>query len=83
MQGTCCFYHKRWYGVKYGEGVFRKGTITNNDLYENRRSQILTQINGCNILLSHNLWFIVKEIKTEHGLQQYLINRKKSQVQSQ
>ncbi len=59
------FYHKRWYGVKYGLGVFREGIITNNDLHEERFNRLLTQMNGCNILLSYNMWFKVEEIKME------------------
>jgi hypothetical protein len=65
LQGTGRFYHKRWYNVKYGIGVFRKGIVTNDNLHEERFNQLLTQMNGCNILLCHNLWFRVEEIKME------------------
>jgi hypothetical protein len=33
MQGTSAFYHKGWYGEKYGLGVFRKGTNIVDDLH--------------------------------------------------
>jgi len=47
--------------VKYGLGVFREGPITNNNLHKERCSQLLTQMNGCSILFSCNLWFRVKD----------------------
>jgi hypothetical protein len=75
------FYHKRWYNVKYGLGVFKESIVIDDDFHEERCNQLLTQMNGCSVLFSHNMWFKVEEIK-EQGLQQYLINRKKSQVQS-
>jgi len=27
LYGTCCFYYKKWYNVKYGMRVFRKGKL--------------------------------------------------------
>jgi hypothetical protein len=51
--------------VKYGLVVFKEGTIINENFHEERCSQIFIQMNGYNILLSHNLWFRVKEIKME------------------
>jgi hypothetical protein len=68
MQGTCHFYHKKWYGGTYGLGVFRKGIVLNDDLHIGSWNQLLIQMNGCNILFSHNLWFKIVEIMTEHGL---------------
>jgi len=35
MRGTCRFYHKKWYDKMYGLGVFRKGTVLDNDLHRN------------------------------------------------
>jgi len=31
-------------------------------------SRLFTQMNGCYILFSHNLWFKVEEVKTQQGL---------------
>jgi hypothetical protein len=36
MWGIGPFYHKRWYDVKYGLGVFKKDIIINNDLHERK-----------------------------------------------
>jgi hypothetical protein len=33
LRGTGCFYHKKWYGVKYGLGIFREGIVTNDDIH--------------------------------------------------
>ncbi len=49
--------------VKYGSMVFKEITISNNNLHKNICNQILTQMNGCNIFLDHNIG-----IKTEQGL---------------
>jgi hypothetical protein len=49
--------------MKYGLGVFRKGIVT-NDIHGKK---YITQMSGYNILLSHNMWFKVKEIKTKQG----------------
>ncbi len=49
-------------------GVFREGTITDNNLHEEKYNKIFTQMSGCNILFSHNMWLRVKKIKMEHGL---------------
>jgi hypothetical protein len=57
----------KWYGVKCGLGIFKEGTIIDDDLHKERCSQLLTQMSGCNILLSCNLWFKVEEIKTKQG----------------
>jgi hypothetical protein len=54
--------------MKYGLGVFREGRIIDDDLHTKRCSQLLTQMNGCNILLSHSLWFRIEEIKMEQGI---------------
>jgi len=62
----------RWYDKKYELGAFRKGIVIDDDFHGER----------CNILLNYNMWFRVKEIKMEQGLQQYMINHMKSQVQS-
>jgi hypothetical protein len=35
---TCCFYHKRWYGMKYGLRVFKKGIVIDDDLHGERYS---------------------------------------------
>jgi hypothetical protein len=51
--------------VTYGLVVFRERTIIDDNLHEERRSQIITQMNGCNIIPNYNLWFRVEEIKTE------------------
>jgi hypothetical protein len=48
---------------KYGMGVFREGTIIDNDFHIERWSQLFTQMSGCNIFLNHNLWFKVEKIK--------------------
>jgi hypothetical protein len=64
MRGTCRFYHKRWYDVKYGLGVFRKGIVTNDDLHGKRCNQIFTQMSGHNIFFDCNMWFKIEEIKT-------------------
>jgi hypothetical protein len=47
--------------------VLKEGTITNNNHNEERCSWLLTQMSGCSILLSCNMWFRVKEIKMEQG----------------
>ncbi len=65
LQGIGHFCHKRWYNVKYGLGIFKKSTITNNNLHEKRCSRIFTQVSGCTILLNCNLWFGVVKIKTK------------------
>jgi hypothetical protein len=31
-------YHKKWYDVKYGLGVLKKGIVINDDLHEKRCS---------------------------------------------
>jgi hypothetical protein len=31
--GHSHFYHKRWYGVKYGLRVFKKNIVTNDNLH--------------------------------------------------
>ncbi len=49
------FYHKKWYDKMYGLGVFRKGTVLDDNFHEER----------CNILLNRNVWFKVIGIKTE------------------
>jgi len=54
--------------VKYGLVVFREGTIIDDNFHEKKCSQMLTQMNGCNIFFSRNLWFRVEEIKMEQGL---------------
>ncbi len=46
--------------MKYGLGVFREGTDIDNNLHEERYNQILTQMSGCNILFTRNMWFIIK-----------------------
>jgi len=51
------------FGMKYGLVVFRKCIVIDDDFHGERCNQILTQMSGCNILLSHNLWFKVVEIK--------------------
>jgi hypothetical protein len=33
MWGRGCFYHKRWYDVKYGPGVFRESIVIDDDLH--------------------------------------------------
>jgi len=68
--------------MKYGLGVFKKGTITDDDLHGERCNQLFTQMSGCSILLNCNLWFRVEEIKTKQEFLQHLINRRKSQVQN-
>jgi len=68
LQGIGHFYHKRWYDVKYGLGVFRKCIVTNDDLHGGRCDWLFIQMRGCCILLNHNMWFWVVEIKTKHGL---------------
>jgi len=68
MRGTRHVYCKRWYSMKYGLGVFREGRIIDDDLHIERCSQLLTQMNGCNILLSCSLWFRIEEIKMEQGI---------------
>jgi hypothetical protein len=65
MRGTCCFDHKRWYNVKYGLGVFREGTIIDDNLHIEKCSWLLTRMNGCNIFFNRNLWIRIIEIKTE------------------
>jgi hypothetical protein len=65
MSGIGYFYHKMWYNMKYGLGVFREGMITYNNLHREKYNRILIQMNGCNIFFSHNLWFKVEEIKME------------------
>ncbi len=65
LQGTGCFYHKKWYGVKYGLGVFRKGIVTDDDLHEKICNPILTQMSGCSIHFNGDLWFRIEEIKTK------------------
>ncbi len=47
-----------------------------------RCNWILTQMNGCSVLLSRNMWFRVLEIKTKQRLLKYMISRKRSQVQN-
>jgi hypothetical protein len=59
------FYHKKWYSVKCGLGVFKEGTITGDNLHGEKCNRLLTQMSGCNIFLSCNLCFRIKEIKTE------------------
>jgi hypothetical protein len=54
--------------MKYGLGVFKEGTIIDDDLHGERCSQLPIQMNGCNILLNHNMWFKVEKIKKEQGL---------------
>jgi hypothetical protein len=66
--GTGCFYHKRWYSMKYGLGVFKEGIIIDDNLHEKKCSQILTQMSGCNIFFNYDLWFKIEKIKTEQGL---------------
>ncbi len=68
---------------KYGLGVLREGTITNDDLHEKKWNQLFIRMSGCSILLSHNLWFKVIKIKMKQGLLYYLINHRAFQVQSQ
>jgi hypothetical protein len=68
LVGHKCFYHKKWYDGTYGLGVFRKGTIPNDDLQIKRCSRLFILMNGCNILLNCNMWFRVVEIKIEQGL---------------
>jgi hypothetical protein len=41
--------------MKYGMGVFKKGTVINDDPHKERCSQILTQMRGCSIFLNHNV----------------------------
>jgi len=53
--------------MKYGLGVFKEGTIIDDDLPKKRCSQLFTQMSGCNILLNYNLWFRVIELKMEQG----------------
>jgi hypothetical protein len=65
LQGTCCFYHKKWYNMKYGLRVFRKGIVIDNDIHGERFNQLFTQMSGCNILLRCNLWFRDEDIKME------------------
>jgi hypothetical protein len=67
LKGTCCFCHKRWYDVKYGLGVLKEGIIIDKNLHKEICNELFTQMNGCNTFFSHNLWFRVEEIKTEHG----------------
>jgi hypothetical protein len=54
--------------MKYGLGVFREGIVIDDNFHKEKCSQLLTQVSGCNILFSRNLWFKVKEIKMEQGL---------------
>jgi hypothetical protein len=35
-RGTCPFYRKRWYNMKYGLEVFSEGTIINDDFHGKR-----------------------------------------------
>jgi hypothetical protein len=62
--------------MKYGMGLFRKGTLIDDDLHIEICSRLFTQMRGCSILLSHNLWFKVAVMKMEHGLLEYLMNSK-------
>jgi hypothetical protein len=39
LQGTSRFYYKKWYGGTYRLGVFRKGTVLDDDLHTKRCSQ--------------------------------------------
>ncbi len=65
LRGKGHFYHKKWYSEMYGLGVFKEGTIIDDDFHEERCSQLLIWMSGCSILLSHNLRFKIIEIKTE------------------
>ncbi len=40
MQGTSHFYHKKWYGETYGLGVFKEGTIPDDDLHGKKCNQL-------------------------------------------
>jgi hypothetical protein len=33
LHGTCHLYHKRWYYMKYGLGVFKENAFIDDDLY--------------------------------------------------
>jgi len=54
--------------MKYGLVVFKGNIVIDDDLHKERCSKILTYMNECSILLSHNLWFKIVEIKMEQGL---------------
>jgi hypothetical protein len=49
-------------------GVFKEGTIAYDNPHRKRCSQTLTQMSGCNMLLSRNMWFRVVGIKMKQGL---------------
>jgi hypothetical protein len=72
-KGRACGAHvisttRKWYNMMYGLGVFREGIILDEYIHGEICSQLFIQMNGCNILFSHNLWFKVIEIKTKQGL---------------
>jgi hypothetical protein len=54
--------------VKYGLGVFKRNTVIDDDFHGERCNQLFTQMNGCNIFFSCNLWFKVEKIKTNKGI---------------
>jgi len=82
LQGTSHFYHKRWYDMKYGLRVFKKNIVIDNDLHGKRCSWLLTQIKGSTCFLAIIYGSESLKIKTKEGLLQYLINNRKSHVQS-
>ncbi len=82
LQGRSHFYHNKWYGVKYGWGVFIEGTIIDNNLHGEKYSWLLIQMSGYNILFNYNLWFKIIKIKLEQDLLQFLISQREYQVQS-
>jgi hypothetical protein len=51
--------------MKYGLGVFKEMIVIDDNLHGEKCSQLLTQLSGCSIFLSCNLWFKVEEIKME------------------
>jgi hypothetical protein len=51
--------------MKYGLVVFREGIITYDNLHIERCSRIFTQMSGCSVFFSRNMWFEVVEIKIE------------------
>ncbi len=82
LQGTCHFYHKRWYDMKYGLEVFKEGIVI-DDIHREKCTQLLTQMSECNIFFNRNLWFKVEEINIEQRFLQQLIICKKPRVKSQ
>jgi hypothetical protein len=54
--------------MKYALGIFEKGKIIDDVFHGEKCSRLFTQMSGCSIFFSCNLWFRVEEIKMEYEL---------------